>query len=305
MAKIIDMHSHCMPPEVACHTTFFKAHWSDIDRQLSAMDELGIEKALLLYPTSDAHIQMGGWGNLVRAYNEGIAGIVKRFPGRFVGAGIIPVDGERDLGQDVQDIADMGLRAISLASSYEGRYLDDPYFEKVFIFAGQKGFPVHVHPQIINPIGEARVKDPLLTPVLEYVFDVSVCIGKMMMEGTFLKFPAVKFIFAHYGGVIPVVKERFDNTYLMLRRRDLVKDLGRTPGEYFRNLYFDISGSRSPGSLICALEMTDADHILWGSDFPANQDMRGSARFIEKSSLKAEEKEKILYRNALDALGCP
>ena len=73
----------------------------------------------------------------------------------------------------------------------------------------KKNLPIHVHPQIMNPIGEERVCDPLLTPVIEYVFDVTMCIGKLMMSGTFLKFPDVKFIFAHYGGVLPLVKERF------------------------------------------------------------------------------------------------
>ena len=37
------------------------------------------KKSLLLYPTSDAHIQMGGWQNVCRVYNDGIAAIVKIF----------------------------------------------------------------------------------------------------------------------------------------------------------------------------------------------------------------------------------
>ena len=41
----------------------------------------------------------------------------------------------------------------------------------------------------MNPIGIERVHDPLLSPVLEYVFDVSMCIGKMMMSGVFDQAP--------------------------------------------------------------------------------------------------------------------
>ena len=38
--------------------------------------------------------------------------------------------------------------------------------------AEEKNIPIFVHSQIVNPIGFERVKDPLLTPVVEYVFDV-------------------------------------------------------------------------------------------------------------------------------------
>ena len=58
---IIDAHSHYMPPSIAQNTMFFKVNWSDVDKQLTLMDQNNIEKALLLYPTSDAHLNMGGW----------------------------------------------------------------------------------------------------------------------------------------------------------------------------------------------------------------------------------------------------
>lgn len=297
---IIDAHSHYMPPEVAQNTAFFKVNWSDIDRHLAVMDANKIEKALLLYPTSDAHIQMGSWQNLCHVYNKEIATVVQRHKGRFIGGGIIPADSPAQFLAELKRIQDLGLRVISLASSYEGKYLDDEIFSSVYEFAQENNMPVHVHPQIMNPIGEDRVRDPLLTPVLEYVFDVSVCIGKMMMSGTFLKFPDVKFIFAHYGGVLPLVKERFDTTYAMLRRREFVCDLSKLPSAYFKNLYFDTSGSRSPASLTCALEVTDAEHVLFGSDFPANPNIPEAIACVRQASISEENKRGILH-NALPA----
>ncbi len=297
MNNIIDSHSHYMPPEVAQNTAFFKVNWSDAENQLRVMDERGIARSLLLYPTSDAHIQMGGWKRLSEIYNAGIAEIVKKHPDRFMGAGILAIDSEENLGESLKRFADYGFSAISLASSYEGKYLDEGIFFPIYEFCSGKKIPIHVHPQIMNPIGEERVRDPLLSPVLEYVFDVSVCIGKMMMSGIFLKFPDVKFIFAHYGGVLPIVKERFDNTYQMLRKRNFVKDLSKLPSEYFKNLYFDTSGSRSAASLSCALEVTDASHILWGSDYPANQNIAESISVIDNAQLTDTQKSSILSGN--------
>jgi predicted TIM-barrel fold metal-dependent hydrolase len=303
---VIDAHSHYMPPQVAQKTAFFKEHWSDADQQLRLMDEHHVDRALLVYPTSDAHLNMGGWAELCSVYNSSIADLVKKYPDRFIGAGIIPVDTPSAIAGELKRMEDLGLKAISLASSYQGTYLNDALFEEVYVFARARHFPIHVHPQIMDPIGEQRVRDPLLSPVLEYVFDVSMCIGKMMMSGVFLRHPDVNFIFAHYGGVLPFVKERFDSTYNMLRSRGrhiFVKDLGKAPGEYFKNLYFDTSGSKSQASLLAALEVTDTFHILWGSDFPANQDLANSLGVISQTLLSSSERGMVLGGNLTRLLG--
>ncbi len=299
MPGIVDIHSHYIPPRVAEHTMFFKIGWSDLDRQLSVMDQHGIEKSVLLYPTSDAHLNMGGWPKLCKVYNEAIAAVVKRYPDRFIGAGILPPN---SVGEGLNTLMDLNLRVISLASSYDGIYLDDEKFFAVYEFATQHNLPVHVHPQIMNSIGNERLNDPLLTPVLSYVFDVSVCLGKMMMAGIFDRFPKVNFIFAHYGGVLPIIKERFDNTYQMLRKRSFVKDLGKNPSEFFKNIYFDTSGSKSSASLLCALEVADAQHILFGSDFPANQNFFESIDVVSRSTIDINAKNKILTKSFLELI---
>lgn len=294
---IIDVQSHYMPPEVAEKTAFFKVGWSDIDRHLAAMDKNGIDQAVLLYPTSDAHLNMGGWAKLAEVYNEHLAVTAAKYPKRFIAAGILPPDDKRALAEQIRTFQDRNFRMISLASSYDGKYLDDEYFYDVYEFAKGARIPIHVHPQIINPIGEDRVRDPLLSPVMEYVMDVSMCIGKMMMGGVFLKYPEVNFIFAHYGGVLPILKERFDTTYQMLRQRGFVKDLKKLPSEYFSNLYFDTSGSRSQASLTCALEIVDAGHILFASDYPANQGLAEAMGVIRQSNLDALQQQAILGGN--------
>lgn len=299
---IIDGHSHYMPPEVAENTAFFKVNWSDIDRQLKTMDANGIEKSLLLYPTSDAHLNMGGWTSVAAAFNKGVSAVVKAHPGRFIGAGIVSVDDSLQMKQDLGIVKDLGLKVISLASSYEGCYLDDERFAPVFEYAQTHQMPIHVHPQIMAPIGEERVKDPLLTPVIEYVMDVTMCIGKMMMEGTFTKHPDCAFIFAHFGGVLPFIKERFDNTYQMLRGRNFVKDLEKLPSEFFKNCYFDTSGSKSVAQLLCALEIVSPSRIIYGTDYPANQNIGNSISVVKKCGLSDEESLSILKNDLLGRL---
>lgn len=299
---IIDAHSHFIPTAIAQNTTFFKQFWSDADMHLKQMDEFGIDTSILLYPTTDAHIHMGGWGNVCDIYNLEIANIMKNGNGRFIGAGILPIDNPDKIKAELSRINDLGLGLISLASSYNGKYLDDPIFDQVFEFAYKHKMPIHVHPQIMDPIGSERVMDPLLTPVLEYVFDVTMCIGRMMMSGVFTKYSQVSFIFAHYGGVLPLVKERFDSTYAMLRQRNFVKDISKTPSDFFKNLYLDMSGSKSVASLNAALEVVNVEHVCFGSDYPANKNLSAALNVISSTVLSTEDRKNISGGNILRIL---
>jgi predicted TIM-barrel fold metal-dependent hydrolase len=267
MSNIWDAHSHWMPAEVAQHTTFFKQGWSDVEGLLKTLDSAGIEKAVLLYPTSDAHLNMGSWSALCGIYNEQIARKIKQHPDRLIGTGILPVDKSADLAGEVEKIRDLGLSGFSLGSSYDGKYLDDESFLPVFEKAEQENLPVFIHSQIINPIG-------------------------------FERFPRLKFVFAHFAGVLPFLGDRFDSTYTMLRSRNIVKDLGNLPSEILKNIYVDTSGVKSPSMLNMALEFFGPERILWGSDFPAKRDLDKSLAVVDG----LQGKEKILGGNLIEIL---
>ena len=294
---IIDSHSHWLPDKIAGNTTFFKSRWSDITAQLKAMDEAGIEKSVLLYPTTDAHLNMGGRGKVCAIYNDEIAKICKLYPNRFIAAGILPIDNTEAMLKELAHIKALGLEAISLASSFNGKFLDEEAFYPVYREAQSRKLPIFVHSQISNPIGFERVKDPLLMPVVEFLFDITMCLGKMMMSETFSKFPNVKFVFAHFAGVTPFLKDRFDSTYNMLRGRELVKDLGKNPSDILSNVYVDTSGVKSASLFNLALEFFSAERILWGSDYPANKNIPASIDTVKTLDIEETAKDKILSKN--------
>lgn len=299
MSVIWDAHNHWMPSEVAEATTFFKKGWSDIDALLRSLDESGVEKALLLYPTSDAHLKMGGWSKVCALYNKALANKVKEYPDRLIGAGILPVDSPDEMLSEIERIKELGLSSLSLASSYEGKYLDHEIFLPVLERAEKEDLPIFVHSQIINPIGYERIKDPLLMPVVEYLFDITMCVGRLMMSETFNKFKDLKCIFAHFGGVLPFLTDRFDATYGMLRSRNIVKDLKNLPSQILKNCYVDTSGVKSASMLSLALECFGPKRILWGSDFPAKKDLSQSIKVLDALSVQEKDKENILGSNLI------
>ncbi len=192
---------------------------------------------------------------------------------------------------------ELGFKAVSLASSYNGMYLGDKMFLPVFEKAQSRNIPLFVHPQIVNPIGYERVKDPLLTPVIEYVFDTTISIGSLLMADILKDYPRVKFIFASFGGAVSFLADRFDATYNMLRGINFVKDLKSSPSQYLKNIYVDTGGDKTKTNFQLALEFFGAGHLLWGSDWPAKKDISGSIGAVKGLDIAEEDKTKILGGN--------
>jgi len=300
---IIDSHSHWLPQDIINNAHFFSKSWGDIESQIKIMDEMGIDKAVLTYPTSDAHLKLGSISRVTKIYNDNVAKIIKRYPDRFIGAAVLPVDSASGMLDELKRTKELGFKAISLASSYNGTYLDNEIFLPIYKLAEQENIPVFVHSQIVNPIGFERVQDPLLTPVIEYTFDTTICIGKLLMSEILRESPKLKFIFAHFGGAIPFLQHRFDATYQMLRSINFVKDLKANPTEYLRNIYVDTGGDKIKTNFLLALELLKPTHILWGSDWPAKKDVAGAIQAVKDLEIAQEDKESILGRNIEKILG--
>ncbi len=302
--SIIDAHSHWLPDEIISSAHFFSRAWGDIEAQVKKMDEAGIDKAVLSYPTSDAHLKLGSLSMVAHIYNNNVARILKRYPERFIGAAVLPVDNSQDMaGELKRAVEELGFKAVSLASSYNGTYLDDKRFLPVYKKAQQDKIPVFVHSQIVNPIGYEKVQDPLLTPVIEYVFDITMSIGKLLMSDILREYQGLNFIFANFGGALPFLQHRFDATYQMLRSMDFVKDLKGNPTEYLKNIYVDSGGDKVKSNLLLALELSGPKHLLWGSDWPAKKDISGSIQAVKDLNVSESDKGDILGKNIARLLG--
>jgi predicted TIM-barrel fold metal-dependent hydrolase len=294
---IIDAHSHWLPEGIINNAHFYHKGWGDIEAQLKMMDAAKVDRAILSYPTSDAHLKLGSISEVVRIFNDHVGQIIKKYPDRFIGAAILPIDHQPDMIKEIKRTTEeLGFKAISLASSYNGVYLDDERFLDVYKVAQDKNLPIFVHSQIVKPIGTERVEDPLLTPVIEYVFDTTICIGKLLMADI-LRDYKVKFIFGYFGGVTPFLANRFDATYQMLRSVNFVKDLKGNPTDYLKNIYVDTSGDKTRANFDAALELLGPKHILWGSDYPAKKDATASIQAIRDLNISDDDKAGILGGN--------
>ena len=296
---VIDSHCHWLPEEIIGNAHFFSKAWGDIEAGLVSMSACGIDASVLTYPSSDAHLKLGGYAAAAGIFNKNISLLVKKYPGKILGAAVLPIGEGRAMADEVRRAhEELGLSAVSLASSYDGVFLDAAMFEPAYRAAAKAGMPVFVHSQTVNPIGSDRVLDPLLTPVVGYVFDITVCIGRMLMSGLLREYAQeIKFVFANFGGAVPYLSARFDDTYNMLRGVNFVKDLGSEPTAQLRNIYVDTGGERDSGNFLPALRFFGPDRLLWGSDWPAKKDAVLSLKAVKDLRLAKTEEEGILGGN--------
>ena len=230
---IIDVHSHLLPGEIRKLASFYSDEWGNAEKQLETMEKAGIDCSILSYPTTDVSLS----GKLTASqeasfYNRAMGSITRRYPDKFFWTALAP-DSNGDVKDELKRAKEEGgAKGISLASSYSGVYLDDQRFYPLYETALDLELPLFVHPTTNQPIGCERVVDPLLTPVIEFPFDLTMCAGKLLMSGVFDRFPDLTWIFFHFAGVLPFLRERFDTTYSMLKRRGIVKDLNGLPSEH-------------------------------------------------------------------------
>lgn len=86
-------------------------------------------------------------GDIADALNEAVAGVVAGDPGRFSGYGTItmaPVSIRRALAQ-VQRVADLGLKGLSLQPSFAGIAIDERRLYPVYAKAAELGLQVALH----------------------------------------------------------------------------------------------------------------------------------------------------------------
>lgn len=298
MTLTFDSHFHLLPEEVYKNASFYNEGWGDMPGALRAMDGAGVARALVSYPTTDFHVKTGlSEVQAARIYNDTVKKLADQSDGRLRFLAVIPLAGCDEMVDEARRALSDGAAGFSMPTNCGGVYPDDmkylPFFESV----EEMGAPVFFHPTTLTPFGHDSLRHPLITPVFQYAFDTSVCMARVVESGLLRKFPRIKVVFASFGGVMPFLAGRFDRTYRMLLGRGIVNDMGEDPGERLKKIYVDTSGVTSRSLLGLALEVFGEDRLLWGSDYPANRDIKASIDAIKCLNITDAAKEKILYRN--------
>ena len=111
----------------------------------------------------------------------------------------------------------------------------------------------------------------------------------------------MKLVLAHGGGYLPAYSGRIDHA--ASARPDCCEQIRAMPTDYLKRLYFDALVYTHP-QLEYLVRQYGADHVLMGTDYPADMGEIDPIGFIEGAAgLSAEERAAILGLNAARLLG--
>jgi aminocarboxymuconate-semialdehyde decarboxylase len=235
-----------------------------------------------------------------RVLNDEIAAIVASHPDRFTGLGTIPLQAPELAIAELERLhKSLGMRGIEILTHVAGDDLSADRFRKVFARIEELGMLVFMHP---DGFTEARrFRDHYLANVIGNPMDTTVAIHHLIFGGVLEDCPRLKLVAAHGGGYLPAYAGRIDHA--ASARPDTGEKLKEMPGTYLRRLYFD-SLVYTHAQLEFLVAQYGADHILVGTDYPADMGETDPVGFIEAApGLNDAARRAILGENAARLLG--
>jgi aminocarboxymuconate-semialdehyde decarboxylase len=187
-----------------------------------------------------------------------------------------------------------------------GRQLDDPAFAPFFAELDRRGAVLFLHPQGVGcgpGTGDFGMAWLLGAPVE----DAAVAL-RLIMAGMLDRYPRVRIVVPHLGGVLPFLYQRIDDLTAHSVSRQASDDqhpaIQGPPTDYYRRLWYDTVNSH-PAALRCARDTFGADRLLLGTDFPylVGAQWAPLVRYVEEAGFSQEETDAILGGNAQALLG--
>ncbi len=231
--------------------------------------------------------------------NDHIAGIVQKYPDRFVGLGTIPLQDPQRAIKEMERCMKIGLRGIQIGSHVNDWNLDAPELFPVFEAAQEIGASIFVHPW--DMMGKEKMPKYWLPWLVGMPAETSLAICSMIFGGVFEKLPKLKVAFAHGGGSFPATIGRIEHGFNV--RPDLVAiDNKENPRKYLKNFYLD-SLVHDPMMLEVLINLMGHERIALGTDYPFPLGELSPGKLINSMPYDDKIKERLFSGTALEWLG--
>ena len=256
---------------------------------------------------STVPVMFSYWANmddaldLSKLLNDHISSVVDKSPKRFIGLGTIPLQNPDKSIKELERCSKMKLAGVQIGSNVNGKNLNETELLPMFEAASDLDMSIFVHPW--EMMGENKMKKYWLPWLVGMPAETSRAICSMIFGGVFERLPNLRVAFAHGGGAFPVTSGRIQHGYNV--RPDLCAvDNQVDPVNYLGRFWVD-SLVHDADTLDFLLDKIGPDRIALGTDYPFPLGELEPGKLIESMSLSSEQRDKLLFRNALEWLGLP
>ncbi|XSC47367.1 amidohydrolase family protein [Bradyrhizobium sp. RDT10] len=178
--------------------------------RIAHMDEVGIDMQVLSLTSPGVQVFEAKLATRLAAdANDALASAMRAAPARLAGLGAIAPQDPAAAAREIARIKSLGLCGLVVNSHTFGEYLDAPRYSPIFEAMEETGLPMYLHPREPAP--------SLVTPFLDYglyfagwgfAVETGLHAMRLIMSGTFARYPKLKIILGHMGEGIPFWLQR-------------------------------------------------------------------------------------------------
>jgi 6-methylsalicylate decarboxylase len=302
----IDVHFHLIPPfyqEAVYAAGAGPAigrypDWSP-ERALELMDQSGI--ALALTSLAQPGVQFGDPAKaaaLARRCNDYASELCRRWPKRFGAFAVVPMWDLREAVSEIDHaLGALKHQGVCLFASYGEKFLGDAWFDPVMAALDERAAVVFVHPAL-HP-SSRKLDLPWPGFMMEYLFDTTRAAVNLVFSGTLERFPRIRFVLAHAGGLMPYFAWRLSISPMIDARLEQL-----SPAEIHARLghfWYDNALSPTAETLACVERIAPSGHVVFGSDWPfANARVIAEAvKTYETVAMSQARRDAVDRENAL------
>jgi aminocarboxymuconate-semialdehyde decarboxylase len=254
---------------------------------------------------------------LCRVANDELAELVLKHPHRFAaGIATLPVNNmDAALKEARRAIKDLRLRAVELYTDINGQPLDAPQFMPLYETMADLDRPIFIHPlrEMNTPdyAGEKISRYRVWTK-LGWPYATALAMTRLVYGGVLEKWPGLKIVTHHCGGLIPFLAGRIDwnddfNEMCMGHRDIFLKEKALN---YYRRFFYDTAVNGNTAALQCGRAFAGIDRMVFATDMPFDNQqgrrlIRDTIASVEQMGLDDEEKAKLYRHNIINLLRLP
>ncbi len=290
----VDIYTHILPPAVAAALdqlgsglgiaqrmkTVKNVHY--LDSRFRSMDEIADYRQIISLPNPpiEAFTTPKQAIDLAKVANDGMAELCRKYPERFPGfVAALPMhEVDPSVAEGIRALKDLGAKGIQLFTNVNGEPIDAKKYEPLFALAAEHDLPIWLHPTRTADFPDYTTEKFSRYEMwwcFGWPYETSVAMTRLVLTGLFDRYPDIKIITHHGGGMIPFYDKRIQNGLASLGGRTkeedysgVLKSLKRPFMEYFNLFYADTALFGNSLGLDCALKFFGEDHLVFASDAP-------------------------------------
>jgi uncharacterized protein len=277
--------------------------------RLELMNESGISVQVLSVVGVGANILSAEEGPVyARKYNDLLAEKISAQPDRFAAFAHLPTTNPQAAAEELERTVKTYQFVGALINGItNGEFLDDEKYAPILKKAEELGVPIYLHPGLPpKEVVDAYYSDlpnqsgtVLSVAGWGWHSETAIHVLRLIISGTFDKYPKLKLIIGHMGEMLPMMMARCDNVFRPNENGVNQRTISQTLKD---QVYITTSGLFTQPPLVVAIDTFGIDNIMFSVDYPFSTNEQGKA-FLDNMDLPLADKEKIAYANADRILG--